>query len=100
MLALIIGAGILGLIISFMDDGEFPGWGKMLICVFAALLPASIINYLLPPELFFIGLTVGAICATFAIMATCGMTIKEAAIAAGIYLGIQIALTLGIRSMF
>ncbi len=94
MLAMIIGAGILGIIIAVMEEGEFPGWGKMILCVLAAVIPAAIVNLFLPPALFFVGLAVGALCAACAISATCGMTVKRAAIASGIYLGIQTAISL------
>lgn len=100
MLGLIIGAGILGIIIAVMEEGEFPGWGKMIICVLAAVIPAIALNAALPPELFFIGLAVGAVCAAGAIMVTCGMSAKRAAIASGIYLGIQIVLSLAFSAMF
>jgi len=89
MLALIVGAGILGIIIAAMEQGEFPGWGKMVICVLAAVIPAAIVNALLPPELFVVGLAVGALCAGCAISAACGMELKRASMAAGIYLLIQ-----------
>jgi hypothetical protein len=89
MLGLIIGAGILGITMAIMEEGEFPGWGKMILCVLAAVLPAAIINALLPPSLFLIGLSVGAVCAGLVISATCGMTVKRACVAAAIYLGIE-----------
>jgi hypothetical protein len=94
IIGLLVQAGILGLIIASMERDEFPGWGKMVICVLAAVIPAGIVNALLPPELFLIGLTVGAVCAGFAISALCGMTVKRACIAAGIYWAIQVALSL------
>ena len=94
MLGLVLGAAILGIIIAAME-GEFPGWGKMLICVLAAVIPAAIINLLLPPGLFIIGLAVGTVCAGFAISAITGMGVKRACIAAGIYLAIQVAISLG-----
>ncbi len=99
MLGLILGAGILGIIISVMEKGEFPGWGKMVLCVLAAVIPSFIINILLPPYLFFIGLAVGAICAAFVIMATCGMSFGRAAIASGIYLGIQVVISTALYFM-
>lgn len=99
MLGLIIGAGILGIIIALMEQGEFPGWIKMALCVLAAGVPAAILDFLLPRELFFVGPLVGAVCATFAIMATCGMSLKRAGIAAGIYFTIQIALSLALSAM-
>ena len=100
MLGLIIGAGILGIIIAVMEKDEFPGWGKMVICVLAAVIPAAILNAALPPELFFVGLIVGAVCAAVAISATCGMSVKRAGIAAGIYLGFQVVFSLALGAMF
>jgi hypothetical protein len=94
MLGVLLGAGILGIIIAVMEQDEFPGWGKMILCVLAAAVPALIINLFLPPFLFFIGLAVGAVCAGFAISALCGMSVKRACIAAGIYLAIQTAISL------
>jgi hypothetical protein len=96
----IIGAAILGIIIAVMEQGEFPGWGKMVICVLAAVIPRVILNAVLPPELFFVGLLVGAVCAMFAIMATCGMGPKRAGIAAGIYFAIQFVLSFAFAAMF
>jgi hypothetical protein len=99
MVGLIVGAGILGIIIAVMEQDEFPGWGKMVLCVLAAGIPALIINALLPPYLFIIGLAVGAVCAGFAISWACGMTVKRATIAAGIYLGIQTAISLALYAL-
>src|SRR5947209_2623108 len=89
MLGLVIGAGILGIIIAAMEEGEFPGWAKMILCVLAAVIPAAIVNALLPPDLFILGLGLGAGCAVRAISATCGRSLQRASIAAGIYLAIQ-----------
>jgi hypothetical protein len=99
MLGLVLGAGILGIIIAVMEGGEFPGWGKMVLCVLAAVIPAAIINALLPPGLFIIGLAVGAGCAGLAISATCGMSVQRASIAAAIYLGVQSAISLAFYFM-
>ncbi len=99
MLGLILGAGILGIIITLMEEGDFPGWGTMIICVLAALIPAGIINALLPPGLFIIGLAAGSVCAGLTISATCGMTVKRASIAAGIYLAIQVAISLAFQML-
>lgn len=93
MLGIIIGAAILGVIIAVMEQGEFPGWGPMVISVLAAGIPALIVNSFLPSDLFFIGLAVGAICAGCAISATCGMSVKRATIAAAIYLTVQVVIS-------
>jgi hypothetical protein len=94
MFGIIFGAAILGIIIAVMEQGEFPGWGKMIICVLAAVIPALIVNALLPASLFIVGLAVGSVCAGFSISATCGMSVKRASIAAAIYLAIQAAISL------
>ena len=94
LLELIIGAGILGIIIAVMEEGEFPGWSPMIVCLLAASIPAAIVNAVLPPNLFFVGLAVGAVCAGFAISAMCGMSVKRATIAVSIYLAIRIGISL------
>jgi hypothetical protein len=99
MLGLFIGAGILGLIVAGMEQGEFPGWGGMILAVLAAIVPAALINALLPPYLFFVGLAVGAVCAGFAISAACGMSVKRASIAAGIYLGVQVVIAIAFGAL-
>ncbi|GAB4152548.1 MAG: hypothetical protein Tsb009_28540 [Planctomycetaceae bacterium] len=93
MIGILIGAGILGIIIAVMEEGDFPGWMPMIASVLAAVIPASIINNFLPPLFFFVGLAVGAVCGGLVISATCGMSVKRASIAAGIYFGIQIAIS-------
>ncbi len=99
MLGLIIGAAMLGVIIAVMEEGDFPGWFPMILCVLAASIPAAIINAFLPPALFIVGLAVGAVCAGFAISAFCGMSVKRASIAAAIYLVAQVCMSLGFQLM-
>ena len=99
MLGIAIGAAILGLIVMAVEREEFPGWGKMIVCVLATALPALIINTLLPPELFIFGLLAGGLCGGFLLMAFCGMTVQRAAVAMGIYLGIQIVISTALYFM-
>jgi hypothetical protein len=99
MLGIIVGAALLGIIIAVMEREEFPGWGKMVLCVLAAGIPAAIVNAFLPPGLFFIGTLVGAACACLAIMYTCGMAFPRAAIAAGIYFALQMAISFGFNAI-
>lgn len=99
MRALFIGAAILGLIITVMEEGDFPGWGSMIVCVLAAVIPAAIVNSVLPPGLFIVGLAAGAGCAGLAISAMCGMSVKRASIAASIYLGIQTVISFAFQAM-
>ena len=63
----------------------------MVLCVLAAGIPQLILNAALP-DLWFLWVLVGAGCAMFAIMATCGMGAKRAGITAGIYFAVQIAI--------
>lgn len=100
MIGLLIGAAVLGVIIAVMEgDGEFPGWPSMFACVLAATIPAVVLNSFLPPELFLVGLAVGALCAGAAISALCGMSLQRAGIAAAIYLAFQVVISLGIHAM-
>jgi hypothetical protein len=93
VLEIMVAAALLGVIIAVMEGGEFPGWGKMIVCVLAAIIPAAIVNLLLPAPLFIVGLAVGALCAGCVISATCGMGVKRASIAAGIFLAFQAAIS-------
>ena len=94
LIGLFVSAALLGIIIAVMEEGDFPGWIAMIVCVLAASVPAAIVNALLPPGLFIVGLAVGAVCAGFAISAMCGMSVKRATIAASVYLGIRAAISL------
>jgi len=67
------------------------------ICVLATAIPAGVTNALLPDALFFVGAIVGAIVGGFAISALCGMSVKRASIAAGIYLALTIVISLLFR---
>jgi hypothetical protein len=92
MIGLLVSAGVLGLIIAVME-GEFPGWGKMILCVLAAVIPAFIVDAMLPGFYGLPGAAIGAVCAGFAISALTGMTVKRATIAAGIFFLVSIAIS-------
>ncbi len=92
---LFISAAVLGIIIALMEQEEFPGWGNMAICVLAADIPAGIIGALLPDELSFIGMLVGALCAAPVVSWLCGMTVKRAFIAMTIFSVIMTTVWLG-----
>lgn len=94
MIGLLVGAAILGGIISIMEESGFPGWWNMILCVLAAVVPAAGLNAFLPPHLFFVGLVAGAVCAAVAISALCGMSVKRAGIAASIYLAVNVVLSI------
>jgi hypothetical protein len=92
MLGILLGAAVLGVIITVMEEGDFPGWFPMIMCVLAASVPAGIVNALTPPALFFLGPAVGTACVTVAISYFCQMTVRRAFIAASIYFAFQVAL--------
>jgi hypothetical protein len=96
MLGLIVGAALLGIIIAIMEEGEFPGWFRVIACALATMLPTAIVNAFLPNFLAFVGAIVGAVVGGFAISALCGMSVKRASIAAGIWL----VLIIGISFVF
>ena len=93
MLGLLLSAAVLGAVILIMEgDGEFPGWWNMMFCVLAAVIPMSIINALLPPMGMSLGVVAGALTGGLAISWRCGMSYQRAAIAAGIWLVLEIGL--------
>src|SRR5262245_58521350 len=100
VVGVMIGAAVLGIIIAVMEKGEFPGWGKMVACVLAADLPTAVANAVVRPQLILIGLLVGAVLPAVAIMYTCGMDMKRAFLAAGIYFAVQIAFSTMLYFLF
>jgi hypothetical protein len=96
---LVVAAAILGIVIALMEQAAFPGWGKTIVCVLAAIIPTAVINAFLPAEFFFVGLAVGALCAGLVISAVCGMSVKRAILAAAIYLAIQTVISFGFYLM-
>lgn len=99
MFGIILSAAILGIIIAVMEGDEFPGWGKMVVCVLATVIPQYLVNQALPAKLFFVGDLAGAVGAMVAIMATCGMGVKRAGIAAGIWFGIELVISFALTAM-
>lgn len=86
----LISAGILGLIIAALDDGEFPGWVPMAICVLATVFPSALVSAFVPGLLFVIPLAVGAACGGIAISATCGLSLQRSSLAAFLFLAFGI----------
>lgn len=106
MLMLIVDAAVLGIIIMAMEQDDFPGWGKALLCALATSLAtwgaSTGLMVLLEPSLsagpaalasLLLGAAVGAGVGAIVISALCGMAIQRAAMAAGIFLGYRIALS-------
>lgn len=96
ILVIAVGAAALGIIIAAMEEGEFPGWGRMCVCVLATSVASAVAGALSPVAPLVVGPAVGAVVGGVVISATCGMSVRRASIAAGIYLAIQIALGWGV----
>lgn len=103
MLGLGLSAAILGIIIATMQEDAFPGWIPMGACVAVASLPLIVLRVAMPeasPALHLAGLIVSALLVTVTISALCEMSVKRAAIAAGIWFGLQIGLSVLIAMIF
>ncbi len=65
-------AAILGVILLIME-GDIPGWGTLLLCVLAAIIPSSMVNSAVQGFFGLPGAIVGSISAGFAISFLTGM---------------------------
>ncbi len=94
MCGILMGAAILGIIVAVMEQGEFPGWWNMILCVLASVGTEFFLDAALPDELVYILGTVlaGAVVAALALWGIVKMTFVRALIASGIYLAIKIAI--------
>ena len=94
MLSLFLAGAVLGVLIATTNDGDFPEWQILLICLAAAIFPSAILNFTLPSNLFFVGPIVGAICCAITISITLGMPLLRASFSAGMFFVIQIGLAI------
>lgn len=94
VLGLLFDAAIIGLVIAAMEKSEFPGWGPMLGCVLAIGFSTGAVSAMLPDALELLSIPAGALVGAFVISFFCGMSLKRGAIAAGIYMGIRLAVGL------
>jgi len=94
IIGLLFDAAIIGIVIAAMEKGEFPGWGPMLGCVLAMGITSSVAGAFLPDPLWFLAPLAGAAVGAYVISWLCHMSLKRAAIASGIYLGVRIVLGL------
>ena len=99
LVILAVSAAALGLIIAVMEEEEFPGWGRMVLCVFVTSAVSGGAEWLAPVGAWLLGPLAGALAGGVVISATCGMTLRRASIAAGIYLALQIALWFAVAAM-
>lgn len=103
MLGLLLGAVVLGVIVSVME-GDFPEFLPLLGCVIV-VSAASFVTSLLIGEtenvlLAFAPLVVAAGAGGVAISGLLGMTVKRASIAAGIYLFVNLLIAVGFLLVF
>ncbi|MEM9413274.1 MAG: hypothetical protein AAGA30_19350 [Planctomycetota bacterium] len=94
MISILISAIVLGVLIATTNDGDFPDWTILIICLAAAIVPCAILNFALPANLFFVGPIVGAICCAATISATLGMPVVRASFSAGMFFFIQIGMAM------
>lgn len=94
MLWLIIDAAILGLIIAVVEKDAFPGWPPMIGCALVVSVVTNAVAHFLPGWLALLGIVAGASAGGFLISWLCGMTWRRGFLAAGIYLGLRLALSL------
>ena len=87
-------AAIIGIIIAVMQKGEFPGWWPMIGCVLAIGITSNVVAMLLPDALWPLGILTGAAVGALVISRTCYMDMKRSALAAGIYLGVRVVLSI------
>lgn len=99
LVVLAVSAAGLGIIIAVMEEDDFPGWGRMVLCVVVTSVATGLGGWLAPVGSFFVGPLVGAVVGGLVISATCGMSFRRACIAAGIYLGLQLALGFAVAGM-
>jgi len=90
---LVFDAAIIGLVIVVMEKGEFPGWGPMIGVVIAIWVSSNAAALLLPDALSLLSLVVGAGVGALLINWACHLSLRRSAIAAGIYLGIRLAIS-------
>ena len=91
---LLFDAAIIGIIIAIMQKGDFPGWWPMIGCVLAIGITSTVVSTLLPGVLSLLGILAGAAVGAFVISRVCYMDMRRSAMAAGIYLGVRVALSL------
>ncbi len=99
LIVLAVSAAGLGIIIAVMEEDEFPGWGRMLLCVLATSAVSWVAGAFAPAGGLFVGPLAGAAVGGLVISSTCGMSFRRAFIAAGIYLLLQIALGFAVAWM-
>ena len=91
---LLFDAAIIGIIIAVMEKGDFPGWGPMIGCVLAIGITSNVVAILLPESISLLGLVAGAGVGALIISWLCGMSLRRGAIAASVYLGVRIVMSL------
>ena len=93
MLTVFLAGLLLGFLIAVTNEGDFPSWEVIVICLASAIFPCAVLNFTLPASLFFVGPIVGAICCAVAIKLTLGMSLVKAAFSAFMFFAAEIGLS-------
>lgn len=98
LLWIVVDAAVLGLIIAAMEEGDFPDWWRVIVCALGTAVATVGIQVALVPIAGTLGAWVslffGALVGGLLISALCSMSVKRASIAAGIYLGFKVVVSL------
>lgn len=93
MFSILLAAIVLGILIATTNEGDFPPWEILLMCLAAAIFPTAVLNFALPEYLFFVGPLVGAICCALAISFTLGMSLPRAIFSSSMFFAVQLGLS-------
>jgi hypothetical protein len=96
----VIDTAVLMIIISMMEEEAFENWPRILVCSLAMSMSMGIASSVLPGLWALLGHAVAAGVGGLVISALCGMSVKRAAIAAAIFWGYKIALSLICLGMY
>ncbi len=104
MLWIFVDAAVLGIVIAAMEEGDFPDWWKVIVCALGTALATLGIQAALVPVAGMLGAWVslffGALVGGLLISALCSMSVKRASIAAAIFLGYKVVISLLFFQMF
>ena len=93
IVVLLTDTAVLMVIVRVMEEDDFDWW-RVGGCALLMSIVMGVVGSVLPGAWALLGYVAAAAVGALAISAVCGMAVKRAAIAAGIFLGYKIALSL------